>query len=225
MIKATINFFLKAPQVHGHKYDYSKVVYVSSAKKVSIICPIHGEFQQQPTKHLNSRTGCKKCVHDSMKKSTKVYDRELHESSNGEIIRLSSFDGMHSKIKVRHTCGTEWEATANSLLREGLGCPSCAVYGFNLLKPGILYYVKVTKGDTVAYKVGVTNTTVHRRFGPDMKYITILKTWKYDVGADAYQVEQNVLKLNKHFKYEGPSLLRSGNTELFHKDVGGYDSE
>lgn len=32
--------------VHGDKYDYSKVVYVDMNSKVTIICPEHGEFEQ-----------------------------------------------------------------------------------------------------------------------------------------------------------------------------------
>ena len=34
--------------VHGDKYDYSKVVYVDMNSKVTIICPEHGEFEQTP---------------------------------------------------------------------------------------------------------------------------------------------------------------------------------
>lgn len=45
-------FIIKARQVHGDKYDYSKVVYVNNSTKVCIICPEHGEFWQTPSNHL-----------------------------------------------------------------------------------------------------------------------------------------------------------------------------
>ena len=48
----TENFIEKAKQIHGNKYDYSKVKYVKATKEVCIICPIHGEFWQKPVKHL-----------------------------------------------------------------------------------------------------------------------------------------------------------------------------
>ena len=32
--------------VHGDKYEYSKVIYIGAHDKVTIICPIHGEFLQ-----------------------------------------------------------------------------------------------------------------------------------------------------------------------------------
>lgn len=37
-------FIKKAKEVHGDKYDYSKVEYVNTNMKVCIICPEHGEF-------------------------------------------------------------------------------------------------------------------------------------------------------------------------------------
>lgn len=47
-------FVKKARNVHGDKYDYSKVVYVNAKTNVKIICPIHGEFLQTPDKHLHN---------------------------------------------------------------------------------------------------------------------------------------------------------------------------
>ncbi len=40
----TQNFINKAIAIHGNKYDYSKVNYVKSSQKVTIICPKHGEL-------------------------------------------------------------------------------------------------------------------------------------------------------------------------------------
>ena len=59
----TEDFIIKARQVHGDKYDYSKVEYVNAKGKVIIICPEHGEFIQSPTKHYGGQ-GCPKCVNN-----------------------------------------------------------------------------------------------------------------------------------------------------------------
>ena len=48
-------------KIHNNKYDYSKVEYISTKSKVSIICPEHGEFLQKPKAHLEGR-GCSKCA-------------------------------------------------------------------------------------------------------------------------------------------------------------------
>lgn len=55
-------FIVKAKKVHGEKYDYSLVTGdMSSHRKVAIICPEHGVFEQMPTGHLSGK-GCLKCV-------------------------------------------------------------------------------------------------------------------------------------------------------------------
>ena len=54
------SFIEKARKVHGDKYDYSKVQYVNANTPVTIICPLHGEFLQMPSKHLNGH-GCPVC--------------------------------------------------------------------------------------------------------------------------------------------------------------------
>lgn len=55
-------FIAKAKRVHGNKYDYSLVVGdISSHRKVTIICPEHGIFEQTPTGHLSGK-GCLKCA-------------------------------------------------------------------------------------------------------------------------------------------------------------------
>jgi hypothetical protein len=47
-------------KVHGDKYDYSKLLYITNSSKVIIICPHHGEFEQRPSSHKNG-AGCSAC--------------------------------------------------------------------------------------------------------------------------------------------------------------------
>lgn len=56
-------FIQRAKQVHGNKYDYSKVVYAGTHAKVTITCPIHGDFDQKPNNHVSGKQGCKQCFH------------------------------------------------------------------------------------------------------------------------------------------------------------------
>ena len=53
-------FIEKAKKIHGWKFDYSKIIYINSYSKVTIICIKHGEFEQTPVNHL-SGNGCQKC--------------------------------------------------------------------------------------------------------------------------------------------------------------------
>ena len=53
----TKEFIKKAKEIHGDKYDYSKVDYVNTLTPVTIVCPEHGEFLQSPHDHLDG-CGC-----------------------------------------------------------------------------------------------------------------------------------------------------------------------
>jgi len=53
-------FINRANKFHKNRFDYSKINYINSITKVCIICPIHGEFYQNPHTHLRTR-GCPQC--------------------------------------------------------------------------------------------------------------------------------------------------------------------
>lgn len=55
------DFIKSAKEIHGDKYDYSKVVYTGNKNKVEIICPKHGSFWTKPNSHVSSRNGCQLC--------------------------------------------------------------------------------------------------------------------------------------------------------------------
>lgn len=58
---STDKFIEKAKAIHGDKYDYTNTVYFTAKEKVTITCPIHGDFQQLASGHL-SGYGCKLCT-------------------------------------------------------------------------------------------------------------------------------------------------------------------
>jgi protein-arginine kinase activator protein McsA len=53
-------FIEKARQIHGNKYNYSDVIYMSYKEKVKIFCNKHGIFLQKPIEHLQGH-GCQEC--------------------------------------------------------------------------------------------------------------------------------------------------------------------
>jgi hypothetical protein len=59
--KTNEQYIKEITEVHGGKYDVSKVEYLGAKKKVCLICSIHGEFWQDASSHL-SGCGCPKCV-------------------------------------------------------------------------------------------------------------------------------------------------------------------
>jgi very-short-patch-repair endonuclease len=52
-------------KIHGDKYDYSKVNYISNHTKINITCPIHGSWTQTPSDHLHGH-GCMGCRNNKL---------------------------------------------------------------------------------------------------------------------------------------------------------------
>lgn len=72
LVTAANSFIQKAQEIHGDKYDYSKVIYKGAHKKVCLICPEHGEFWQTPDKHINAKQGCPKCKESLLEKEVRL---------------------------------------------------------------------------------------------------------------------------------------------------------
>lgn len=117
-------FIEKAKQIHGHKYDYSKVEYLGCNVDICIICPIHGEFWQKPYKHLSGQ-GCKKCVSEnqSLKRNFIEKARRIH----GDKYDYSKVEYINAHTKIRIICPIHGEflQTPNGHIYQKQGCPKC----------------------------------------------------------------------------------------------------
>ena len=71
-VPTTEEWIASARKVHGNKYEYAKVNYVNSKKKVCIICPKHGEFWQAPYNHAQGQC-CPKCNLSNLERSVMNY--------------------------------------------------------------------------------------------------------------------------------------------------------
>lgn len=69
-------FILRAKEIHGDFYDYSKFEYKGHDINSTIICPKHGEFKQSPKTHIVNKGGCSKCGYESSskKRTSKIED-------------------------------------------------------------------------------------------------------------------------------------------------------
>lgn len=122
--KTTEDFIKGAKKVHGDKYDYSLVEYKNCKNKIKIICPIHGEFEQRASSHLNG-CGCKKCSDESLVRNIdKFIDeaKKIHENKyDYSLVRYIS-----ANIKIKIICPIH--GIFEQLLRkhsEGYGCEYC----------------------------------------------------------------------------------------------------
>ena len=124
----TEEFIARAREVHGNKYDYSKVEYKNNNTKVCIICPIHGEFWQIPSSHLNGQ-GCRKCGFLNTAKKRKASTvRFIFKAKikHGDRYDYSKVEYVNIDTKICIVCpehGEFWQTPYNHL--KGCQCPKC----------------------------------------------------------------------------------------------------
>ena len=132
----TEEFIKRAREVHGDKYDYSKVIYVNSYAKVCIICPEHGEFWQNPRGHLSGQ-GCPLCAKESrylIRQKDKAYFVEKARKKHGDRYDYSKVVYTKAKNKVLIICpehGEFWQTASMHL--QGNGCPKCGIIKYSNL--------------------------------------------------------------------------------------------
>lgn len=121
----TEDFISKAKEIHGDKYDYSLVDYQGSAVPVTIICPIHGPFEQKPTKHVSLKRGCPKCG-GTAKKTTKEFIAEAR-TVHGDKYDYSKVEYNGNKKHITIICSEhgEFRQLPSDHLNKGSGCPEC----------------------------------------------------------------------------------------------------
>jgi len=187
--------------------------YDSAMKKTLFQCPEGHEWEARPANVMNDK-GCPHCA-GKAPLSKEIVNQRL----KGRGIELvDDFTSVDSKTLFKCSEGHQWEATPNSVMK-GHGCPTCAKSGFDPSKPAILYYLKFDTDRGPLWKIGITNRTLEERFREEKTPFEMIKQWQYDDGSEALARETEILSTFKQHKYNGPAVLRDGNTELFENDI------
>jgi hypothetical protein len=109
-------FIDKAKSVHGDKYIYNNINYLSSKIGVTITCKSHGDFVQIPNNHLNGH-GCSKCLnycddlYSFIEKSNNIHRYKYNYSNvkytdNGSKVNIECpIHGFFSQIPSSHLSG------------------------------------------------------------------------------------------------------------------------
>jgi len=207
--KTTEEFTQAAESKHPNMFTYSKTKYMTNTAEVTITCKVHGDFLTTPAYFFDNTYGCPTCAEVSRGQSIRSNTEEFIKTAN--TVHNNYYSYKHTKYTLAKntvivTCPIhgDFAQKANNHL-NGRGC---------------LYYLKVTYGPYVAYKIGITNNSVKDRYKQyDLDKITIIKTWEYAKGLEARDREKEILSDFKVYKWKGPKLLNNGNTKLFDKDI------
>ena len=120
------DFIEKAVRKHGDIYDYSKVIYIRSTEKVTILCREHGEFQQTPAHHVSGK-GCPVCKSGGRLTTGKFVERA--RAIHGDKYDYSKSEYVDSKTVVVIICREhgEFSQTPHSHLNtvKRCGCQEC----------------------------------------------------------------------------------------------------
>jgi hypothetical protein len=169
MDEKTLNFIAKAQIIHGDFYSYDKAVYLGNKEKLTITCPVHGDFEQVPSNHY--KYNCSKCsiAEKNRLKVAKAASEYLAkvESIHGEKYDLAKIDYQGSSNKIIVVCFSHGEfAIAAKHFLSGSGCKKCATATSSLKtieKAAQLFMTKARKkhGDIYGYDAVkyVGNTT------------------------------------------------------------------
>lgn len=207
-------------EIHGDKYDYSKVVYTKNKIKVDIICKTHGLFSQAPSDHSSGK-GCNKCALERSAEARQLTTQEFVENSikiHGDKFDYSNSIYVAAREKVEIICKTHGSFFQTPCSHTtGAGCPTCSQGGFKTTKSGYLYVIK--SGDFT--KIGITNKNVSER----VYHINRVAGFEFDIlssfyfanGLDCLQVETNTLR-ELHNSFSNPEIKFAGSSEVF-KDV------
>lgn len=178
----TEEFIKKAQEVHGDRYDYSKVEYESMLTKVCIICKVHGEFLQSPKKHLSGQ-GCKECFRTSLINRYSLGKDKFIEKANAVHNGFYDYSKVnyvnaHTYVTISCPLHGPFKQLPSSHLR-GHGCPTCA---------NILIASKNRKW------------TSESCYEEAKKYKTKVEFQKENAGAYKYASEKGLLKTYDWFE-------------------------
>lgn len=122
------DFIKHAIIIHGEKYDYSLVNYNKSNTKITIICPMHGSFEQIANNHLQGQ-GCSKCAGNLLLTKNKFINNA--KAIHGEKYDYSKVEYVNYKTKVTIICYKHGPFLQKPGDHTNLkqGCPKCAGVG------------------------------------------------------------------------------------------------
>lgn len=146
----TEDFIERARGAHGDTYDYSRSEYTTSKKKLTIVCRIHGEFEQVAGEHLRG-SGCPRCA--GKDKDSRTVVEEFLEA-HGDLYDYSRvvYTGAFSDVTIVCREHGEFNQTPSNH-RAGSGCPECSASSRTITLEWCMETATKIHGDRYSYDV------------------------------------------------------------------------
>lgn len=126
----TSSYIKKATEIHGDKYDLSKVVYRGANEPITVICRKHGEFHPTAYNFLHG-SGCMECsyerLRDEKKKPQRKYIEDCKKVHGDKYVIDETIGYTDTKHDVYPICREHGRFSINaSSFLSGCGCPMCS---------------------------------------------------------------------------------------------------
>ena len=236
--KTTESFILECKEKHNNFYDYSNVIYTGCYGLVSIICPIHGEFQQKAYSHKHGG-GCRECGNIKSKTSSTSNTEDFivkAKIKHYDFYQYDKVDYKSAKEFITITCPIhgDFEQRPNYHL-SGNGCTKCYKEnnGFGKTKfihscrnsgLGRLYVIRCYSEQEEFIKIGITSQTILERFKRFDRF-----PYSYEIIYQKEGESEFIYNLEKHYhrvlrdhRYQ-PKVLFKGSSECFSITLKDYD--
>ena len=229
------SYIEKARKVHSGYYSYGNMVFSTVNSKITVTCPIHGDFEQNAATHLNG-SKCKRCSMDLRSKNrtntTEMFIKECTIVHNHKYIYEKTVY-TKSADKVIITCPAHGDfAQIANLHKRGSGCPKCAremgtngwqyseweKYGIKS-KNFLGFYVYILRcfnEEEEFYKIGKTFVDLAKRYEcrAAMPYNYLVMDTIHGDARTISELEAHLHSTLKSYKY-APNKMFNGHTETF----------
>lgn len=237
-----LKFILDFQSSHGNRYDYSKFRYTKSRDKSTIICKIHGEFEQSHNIHKKG-VGCPTCgtelAKSKISKTTEHFIKKATDKFGDKFSYVKSeYKCRFCEIEIECATHGSFTTLVSNHLSSKYGCEKCSreamgenahgwSYGdwensatrsknFDSFK---LYIIRCWNEDEEFYKVGKTFTKIELRYGRKKEMPYNFEICKLLISKDARYIcktEESIKRDNKDNKYV-PKNSFGGKYECFTK--------
>lgn len=126
--KGTDDYITACKEVHGSRYDYSKVKYKLSHDPVTIACLEHGPFEMLAYSHLQGQ-GCPKCGRSVAATKVRLSKKDFLRRAKakfGDTYTYKRLDFSKPKPVIKVGCVVHGYYKINPLkFLRSIGCPKC----------------------------------------------------------------------------------------------------
>jgi hypothetical protein len=132
--------------LYNSKYQYVNNGYENTNSRITIICPVHGEFTKTVFEHLYQKQGCSQCWKDNSLSKRKYNFIKRSKKFHNNKYNYDNINYVNFTTPISIQCPVHGEFTQTPNLHVNHGCPKCAVVSFSKKQIAWLEYIMKQEG-------------------------------------------------------------------------------